>query len=743
MKATEETRDFEPIFFTGIYDDIPLPSDDVVLEEINAFIDDMDKYRIEEIGSDVVGFIYENLIPDEERHNLGQFYTPPQIAELITKWAVRDKEDIILDPACGSGTFLVKAYNILKDLNSTVTESQIHKKIINQIYGFDINPFPAHLTALNLAIRDVKYPTSEMNIIVEDAFKLRSQQEVFSSYVVKTAQGDQRRKINIPVVSAVVANPPYTRWIEIPEDTRKIIAQTMDRTLSEYGLVGGIYAASETGIYVYFILHGLSFVQEGGRVAMIVSNAWLQTDYGIKFANFLLDHFRIISVIDFSNRLFRVPIIGTCILLLEKTSDDKSRKNNRTSFIYVNKEVSVDEILHAIKKPQSKQSKFIINTINQRHLPRDKKWIQVLFDSTYVEKKMAKSKRVVKMKELFHTYRGNTQWAKWLYEHSARPGDPEEFFQLDKGTIDKWGLGKYAHPALTSVRYAKNFTFTQKDWEALGRTGDTKKWFFVCHEAKGRLPSNIIEYVKWGETECRTTIKEARGGGKICSQTWTCILRNKTKGFFGWYDLGGILKTTIFAVYHSRYKTRFIIPKYDVAFYHAVLAFVPKPKLSELQVKALAAYLNSTIVQIYVESHGRVVSVGPIALEISQAENMPILDVTKLGQKDLKVLAGLFDELDAESRRIGGADNEENLKRLNPIFDKIDRKIATLIGLQLSLVPRLRLLADALVERRLSGSKVAKPETVKGEDIPRIKIPKKLKDPAEGTIPLDRWTDLK
>jgi len=104
-KAIETTKDFEPIFITEFYDDIPLPDKDYVFDEINAFIEEMDTYKLEEVGSDVVGYIYEELIPDEERHKLGQFYTPPPIAELITKWAIRTHRDLVLDPAVGSGTF--------------------------------------------------------------------------------------------------------------------------------------------------------------------------------------------------------------------------------------------------------------------------------------------------------------------------------------------------------------------------------------------------------------------------------------------------------------------------------------------------------------------------------------------------------------------------------------------------------------------------------------------------------------
>jgi hypothetical protein len=158
-KVVEVTKDFEPVFFAGIYDEIVIPDDRFVLDEVNAFIDDMDHYRLEDLGSGVVGFIYEELLPAEERHKLGQFYTPPPIAELITKWAVRGPDDKVFDPGCGSGTFLVKAYGKLLELKGYREPTEkAHKEILEQLFANDINPFPLHLTALELASRFIKAP---------------------------------------------------------------------------------------------------------------------------------------------------------------------------------------------------------------------------------------------------------------------------------------------------------------------------------------------------------------------------------------------------------------------------------------------------------------------------------------------------------------------------------------------------------------------------------------------------------
>jgi len=98
IKAMEVTKDFEPIFRTGLYDMIDLPDEISVLEDINDFIKILETFSLDEIV-DMSGYIYEELIPPLERHMLGQFYTPSDICKFIVKWAIRTPDDMVLDRA--------------------------------------------------------------------------------------------------------------------------------------------------------------------------------------------------------------------------------------------------------------------------------------------------------------------------------------------------------------------------------------------------------------------------------------------------------------------------------------------------------------------------------------------------------------------------------------------------------------------------------------------------------------------
>lgn len=182
-KAVEVTKDFEPIFKTGIYDEIESVESEDVLRLLDWLITLIEQHKVEKFG-DVVGHVYEELIPEEERHQLGQFYTPKPIAELIVKWSVRSPDDKVLDPGCGSGTFLVEAYKRLAELKLRKKFDEIkyvppdvHRQILSQLYGVDINEFPAHIAAMNLAMRNPIEPGGVINIIIDDYFAIKPAQK--------------------------------------------------------------------------------------------------------------------------------------------------------------------------------------------------------------------------------------------------------------------------------------------------------------------------------------------------------------------------------------------------------------------------------------------------------------------------------------------------------------------------------------------------------------------------------------
>jgi len=726
-RAITETKDFEPIFRTGIHDQIPIPDDPELMEYINDFIYTLESVDVIKIG-DQIGYMYEVLIPPEERHQLGQFYTPPWVCELITRWCIRNPEDVVLDPGVGSGGFLLQAYKRLQEKKIgpsiiSIIRPDVHERILSQLYALDINPFPAHLSAMGVSIKNIKVPSTKLNVLVSDFFALQPGQKVLSPYKVKTIVREEEREIIFPKFDAVIGNPPYTRWTEIPERTQGLIRQRMGKLMKKYGLTPQVSRGVEPGIYTYWIMHATDFLKPKGRLGMIISNTWLQTDYGIRFGNFLLDHFKIKAIIDFAAKLFEGALITTCIVLAEEESEESKRLENEVAFIHIPGEVEstdVEGLLEAVEVGSSRE--YTVTLVKQRELPTDKKWIDMFFKTVNI----SDHPLMTKLGALFEPSHGNVNYLFLVSTNKMRGVrnlGSSEFHYLSPSRIkehkmDKWSYPKlsledaFVYPALTNARHGSFFTFNREDWEKL-RKSDERCYMLICHRPKNKIPNEVLDYIRWGETECRAkgAARQIRGRGRLANETEAAKARAKSKNFYGWYDVGEVMQSNIFAIRRAWRKTKFLWCKFPAGISgDAFIALLSKKNVSfnETQTRALLAYLNSNFAQYYVETIGLKSPGGIIQLDAGRARGIPVLDVRKLSTQQIKQLAHLYNELEHEARKIGGTSRRWEIEKLKPKIYEIDRAVAVLLGIKDEDVKNVENQVDLMVERRVSAAKKAR-----------------------------------
>jgi len=217
--------DYETIYTTDFIDTIAFPEAKEVVKEIKGLVNVLKRYDFSKLGYDVIGRIFEYLIPQDERHNLGQYFTSPDVVDLILRFCLHHEDDKILDPACGAGTFLVRSYQHKKLMNQRLE----HEKILETLWGTDIAKFPAHLATINLAINDLGVDKNYPNILQEDFFTFLVGEEGFDPEKWRKTRaktlGFKEREVTYPRwFDVVVGNPPYTRQEEIseisPEDYR-------------------------------------------------------------------------------------------------------------------------------------------------------------------------------------------------------------------------------------------------------------------------------------------------------------------------------------------------------------------------------------------------------------------------------------------------------------------------------------------------------------------------------------------
>jgi len=148
---------------------------DVWTEPIEKLVRDMvtklDDYNPGTLSEDPTGSrdllkkLYQQLFPKSVRHDLGEYYTPDWLAEHVLNELgyIGDPDKRLLDPACGSGTFLVMAINRIRqwyDENRErcrLDESELGRKILANVIGFDLNPLAVMAARTNylIAIRDL------------------------------------------------------------------------------------------------------------------------------------------------------------------------------------------------------------------------------------------------------------------------------------------------------------------------------------------------------------------------------------------------------------------------------------------------------------------------------------------------------------------------------------------------------------------------------------------------------------
>jgi len=129
---------------------------DYSLDMCRKLINQLAKYNLKELSEDVMKGLYQELVDPEARHDLGEYYTPDWLAHRMVKRLVdSNPEASVLDPACGSGTFLYQAIKEKRRLLGNYAKTLRH--ICENVQGIDIHPLAVIIAKTNylLALGDL------------------------------------------------------------------------------------------------------------------------------------------------------------------------------------------------------------------------------------------------------------------------------------------------------------------------------------------------------------------------------------------------------------------------------------------------------------------------------------------------------------------------------------------------------------------------------------------------------------
>mgnify|MGYP006084245397 CR=1 FL=1 len=368
----------------------------------------------------------------------GAYYTPIEIVDFLTKWAIQTKKDKILEPSFGAGIFLDSACRRFKELGSNN-----HNALKN-------------ITAVEL-------DSSECNIVRERLRTKNNQENIqilnddfFSSYKNTL----QKQKFD-----SVIGNPPFIRYQNFDDKIR-------ERAL---GLLKnlGFKASKLTNIWMPFLVMSSMLLNDHGRIAMIIPAEILQVTYAAELREFLSKFFSAITIVTFKKLIFpniqqEVVLflaeknhknLGINIIELENTSE-----LNQNCFAKINDRVSLKPIDHG----------------------RDK-WVQYFLTKKEILflRKLKQHKSLKKFVELAEVDVGVV---------TGR----NEFFVINQETVEKNSLSKYILPIVSRSFQLKGASFTKKDFQKVNDAGNNCNLFFTNDK---ELDTYSKHYIKDGENK--------------------------------------------------------------------------------------------------------------------------------------------------------------------------------------------------------------------------------------------------
>ena len=244
-----------------------------------------------------------------ERDLLGQYFTSPELADLIVAFCVDGSTSKVLDPACGTGEFLVRSYDRLKSTGAAST----HGARLDAIWGVDISHFPTELAVINLCRQDFTEPNNFPRVLSLDFFDFIPG----GTHIPPPARvggGQAKVPVAVPEYDAVLGNPPYLRWQKLddldPAYRSRVLRVALNANLGVNQLLD---------IYVLFFIHALRLTAPGGRIGFVTSNAWLATEYGVALQLLLLRDTEIIAIVGSeAEPFFPQAAINTVVTVVEK-----------------------------------------------------------------------------------------------------------------------------------------------------------------------------------------------------------------------------------------------------------------------------------------------------------------------------------------------------------------------------------------------------------------------------------------
>jgi|GEM_PF-5986050 len=378
---SETSREvYAPLFEGGIFEWYTWQNG-LLSETLEKIFFLLNSFNLSKIDRDTLGDLYQEFLPKEQRKKIGEFYTPIEVVDYILKHTNWPKEGLLLDPACGSGTFLVRAgAKLLDRLEKRGISPDERLKALDSVIGLDINPFAVYIAQINLlflvlddylAVRekDPQYRLKHLPVYTTDSLSgtnKYAKDDLFVESPDRSVEKAVELRDVLGTYSWVVMNPPYVRNERLPETVRPMYRKTFSDV-----------AKGNADIFTYFLRKAIDWLKNDGRLGVIVSLGLSDADATKELRSFL-NQFTIERIVPLEWADVFIANVNPILLFIRKK---KPRADQKIKF------VSGIRKLSDLKK--NNLPEFEISQHEWTELTADKSWrVEVLPEDIPILKKL-------------------------------------------------------------------------------------------------------------------------------------------------------------------------------------------------------------------------------------------------------------------------------------------------------------------------------------------------------------------
>ena len=246
----------------------------------------------------------ESLIDADRKRTEGAVYTPNYVIDYIIRRCTEIRSETtcprLVDPACGSGGFLIRAIPLLAEKYNITRE-----RVINEFtYGIDVNQYAIEYAKLAIELFCAKTSTdfpSDFSFLVQNDTLLADRKALLHSVGIATDGFD-----------IIVTNPPYVKLQNLPNDYRGLLTDAYRD-----------FAKGSFSLAMLFLVAGFRLLSQSGVLGYITQNNIYTSLAGEGVRDFLQSHRSLHTIVDFGHKkIFPEVSAYTCLLFLDKTPQE-------------------------------------------------------------------------------------------------------------------------------------------------------------------------------------------------------------------------------------------------------------------------------------------------------------------------------------------------------------------------------------------------------------------------------------